>query len=528
MVNFTIRIRASNGREELPVIGSAKGFRLDSVVEQAGNNGIILSKTLFFIKRAVIYFIFLLFPYWTLFLEEPSFAILLLGFLPYSLFLFWQWTLISKEVEYRLKIYTRSNSSMDRILSRIILGSSAAVFYCSFLMLLPEMLREILYWVVWVSWGIWISWPTRKKILESKISNDFSEFRFLDGFEKTVFIVLLGIVFVSIPSFPLFNGLDATQLYLDPEDRIHTQFWTFVEMCYIPFQIPSKFKNLFIYFHFYFYFFSLALFSAYSVFRYIYSRRLSILGVFAFVSTWSFSLILEQNISNVFETTIAITWVWGVLWALKSFSYRSGFLIGFLNYWLVLIDYNYFLFIPVQFILVWCFLRQVKSSWYSRQFFKYTIAGNGLAFFSILTHQNINLFENSFEVITLLENFYEIIVRKSFFILSFIGALVLVLGNIFENIYKNKIKRTESLSLMFGMICIVLFGLAINPFMVTNYFAIFLFVLLSLVPLDLLFERLNQLRSRRNLIFLIYILICLLDSHLEGRVKILWENLQNL
>ncbi len=503
-------------------------MRLEGLINQTNEQGIILSKTLFFLKRASTYFIFLLFPYWTLFLKEPSFPILLFGFLPYSLFLFWQWNLISREVEYRLKIYTRSNSSIDRVLSRVILGSSLAVLYCSLLAFCSEGVREVLYWFVWISWGIWISWPTRKKILESKISNDFSEFKFLDGFEKTVFILLVAVVLVSLPSLPLFNGLDATQLYLDPEDRIHAQFWTFVEMCYIPFQIPSKLRNLFIYFHFYFYFFTLTLFAIYSIFRYIYSRRLSILGVFAFVSTWSFSLILEQSINHAFETTIAIIWSWGILWALKSFSYRAGFLIGFLNYWLVLIDYNFFIFIPIQSIIILYFLKFIKSKWYSRQFFKYTIAGNALAFISVLTHQNIDLFENSFKLVAYWDNMQVILMRKSFFILAFIGALVLIFGNIFENIYKNKIKRTESLSLLIAILSLVSFGIAINPIMVSNYFLIFVFVLLSLVPLDLLFERLNQLRSQRNLIFLIYILICLLDSHLEGRVKILWENLQNL
>ena len=43
---------------------------------------------------------------------------------------------------------------------------------------------------------------------------------------------------------------------------------------------------------------------------------------------------------------------------------------------------------------------------------------------------------------------------------------------------------------------------------------------LSLIPLEVLFQSISKLRSRRNLIYLIYIIICLLDSHLEGRVKI--------
>ena len=43
---------------------------------------------------------------------------------------------------------------------------------------------------------------------------------------------------------------------------------------------------------------------------------------------------------------------------------------------------------------------------------------------------------------------------------------------------------------------------------------------LSLIPLELIFQSLSRVRSRRNMIYLIYILICLLDSHFEGRVKL--------
>ncbi len=43
---------------------------------------------------------------------------------------------------------------------------------------------------------------------------------------------------------------------------------------------------------------------------------------------------------------------------------------------------------------------------------------------------------------------------------------------------------------------------------------------LSLIPLEILFQSLSRVRSSRNMIYLIYILICLLDSHFEGRVKV--------
>jgi len=45
--------------------------------------------------------------------------------------------------------------------------------------------------------------------------------------------------------------------------------------------------------------------------------------------------------------------------------------------------------------------------------------------------------------------------------------------------------------------------------------------------LEVLFQKIHRMRSQRNMIYLIYIIICLLDSHIEGRIKI-WLNFFNL
>jgi hypothetical protein len=50
---------------------------------------------------------------------------------------------------------------------------------------------------------------------------------------------------------------------------------------------------------------------------------------------------------------------------------------------------------------------------------------------------------------------------------------------------------------------------------------------LSLIPIELIFQSISRLRSKRNMIYLIYILICLLDSHFEGRVKIFLKIFNN-
>ncbi len=43
----------------------------------------------------------------------------------------------------------------------------------------------------------------------------------------------------------------------------------------------------------------------------------------------------------------------------------------------------------------------------------------------------------------------------------------------------------------------------------------------SLIPLEWIFQSISRLRSKRNAIYALYILVCLLDSHFEGRVRII-------
>jgi hypothetical protein len=48
-------------------------------------------------------------------------------------------------------------------------------------------------------------------------------------------------------------------------------------------------------------------------------------------------------------------------------------------------------------------------------------------------------------------------------------------------------------------------------------------VFLSILPLEWIFQTISRLRSRRNMIYLVYILVCLLDSHFEGRVRMVFD-----
>ena len=83
---------------------------------------IIFLKSRFFLTRTLGYFSFFLIPiYVQKSLILPYYLKILLMVL-YSAFMLGQWFLLGKEIDHRLKIYFEVNSSVDRIVYRLLLG----------------------------------------------------------------------------------------------------------------------------------------------------------------------------------------------------------------------------------------------------------------------------------------------------------------------------------------------------------------------------------------------------------------------
>jgi hypothetical protein len=474
------------------------------------------NKILFFQKKLLFFFFPIFFPYFLTQFLPINFETLLICFIPYFVYLMWNWVLIGKEVGHRLKIYTRANSGMERVTERLVLGVSIIVVVSSFLSLLQNHLQNKALMVLWIIWGVWNSWPTRKKLFEAKISSEFGEFKFLDGFERTVLALFLIFFFVSIPELPTFRGMDAMRLYIDPLDNIHIQFWKFLNFSLAPFRIFGAIKLKILGLFSYLLSFTLCFLALYSLFRYQFSRRLSLLGLLAFISTWSFSLILEDSFSFCFSTTVTILWIWSTMWAINSFSYRSGFVVGLVQYCLVLISPQAFFLGLFQFPLIAYYFRTFKSVWYLKQFLKYSLFGVLASFLTYLTHNNNELSLSFFELQDFLAEVSKIFFRKSLYLISLLGIVILM--------FKKNLNK-EMREIILTWFVFFLASIFIYPHWLDGFTVVFTLVFLSLIPLDEIFQNLNNMRSRRNLIFGIYILICLLDSHLEGRVKIALKNL---
>jgi hypothetical protein len=433
-----------------------------------------------------------------------------------------QWFLLGKEIDHRLRIYFKVNSSLDRLVSRFLLGMIFFTLYFNLLSLFPAKWIYNLFWTTWVALGVFYSWPTRGKIIEESVSSNFTEFRFLDSFEKTLVGLVFLVLLVSMPALPTLTNFSALKLFFDQKETISPLYWNFISVHLYPFRgYPELFKMA-LSMHFYFINMGLYLLCFYAFLRYFVSRRLSILGVFALLTSWSFSKILGANFGDAIHTTYSLFVVWAVFWSQRSDTYRSGLLVGLVGFWGTLINLTFAPLLLGSLLLIYFYSLREKTLWFRRQFLKYASLGVVLSTLVILTHhgflEDIKWIDSIYW-----ENLNTIFFRKAFNILGFIGVIALLLTFFSKNspsFKELKLERQKALELILGIALILVFGLTFNSLLIESFFIMWVVVILSLIPIELIFRSISRLRSRRNMIYLIYILICLLDSHFEGRVKI--------
>ncbi len=486
------------------------------------SSGIFYLKSKFFLYRILTYFSFLLLPVFiqkSLSLNPVTHIFMMIL---YITFMAGQWFLLGKEIDHRLKIYFRVNSSFDRVVYRLILGMSFFVLVFNILSYLPHKWTYNSFWIIWVILGLFYSWPTRGKIIQETVSTNFSEFRYLDSFEKTLLALILLLFFFSIPETPKLLNIDALKLYFDPHDKMSAILWNFIEVNYYPFKrYPHLFK-LALNLHFFIVMVGIYLSSFYAFNRYFFSRRLSLLGVFALISSWAFSKILSQDVSHSIQTTYSLIWIWSLIWVSKSETYRSGLLFGLSSFLGVLINVGNIFLIPIQILVALFVFLPDKTHWYKRQLLKYSSFGIGLSILVFIL--NIGTFEK-FDTLSLgvWSDFLTILHRKAFNSLFYIGILMMIFNlihpkhSIFKGIQFDFIK-TRQVIFIFSLLLFT--SLFLDSFHLKSFSAMWIIVFVSLVPIEVIFQNISRLRSRRNMIYLVYILICLLDSHFEGRVKI--------
>jgi hypothetical protein len=377
--------------------------------------------------------------------------------------------------------------------------------------------------------GLFYSWPTRGKIIQESVSSNFGEFRFLDNFEKTLVALVLLMFIFSLPDLPPLVNIEMLKLYYDPLEKIGNPMWNFLLINYYPFKGYPELFRLAWSLHFYIVGMGIFLLVFYAFLRFFVSRRLSLLGVFALVSSWSFSKTLYSNVEFSMLTTYSLIWVWTLLWVTKSSTYRAGLFMGLVSFWGALLNPSFAILVFFQVgLLIFVFLRD-RTLWFKRQLLKYSLLGVILTILRLLSHTDLlePLHSPDWRIFKLLAQEID---RKGFYILGIFGFFVIILKYLkpkFIMLKEFQLER-ESVSILLASFSIyVLFFLFWDDSLMNGFGMMWPLAFLSLIPIELLFQSLSRVRSSRNMIYLIYILICLLDSHFEGRVKFFWKIFNN-
>ena len=238
--------------------------------------------------------------------------------------------------------------------------------------------------------------------------------------------------------------------------------------------------------------------------------------------------ILSSDLVSSHFSVFTVIWVWAGLWIIKSSTYKSGLFLGTIGFLASLLDSRYSLLIIFHFsICHFLFLNQ-KTKWFRKQFYKYFSFG---CFSSLLILIFCRLFNvegvkpiESISLIKIGKNILFEMNEKSFFSLALIGFVILIVKYLFPKMEKLGMsffidikKMTIVLISLFILFC---FGAFISPELIKGLGTIWPVVLFCLIPIEFIFQLSSRFRSNRNIIYLMYILICLLDSHFEGRIKI--------
>jgi hypothetical protein len=244
-----------------------------------------------------------------------------------------------------------------------------------------------------------------------------------------------------------------------------------------------------------------------------------LLGVFALISSWSFSKTLNTNVEFTLITTYSVLWLWTILWVTKSSTYRAGLFMGLVSYWGALLNPGFGILAIFQLGFLYFIFLKDRTFWFKRQLFKYSLLGTILTIIYFFSHTESLDFSGTFNggAWSVLKQELE---RKGFYILSIFGVLILLLKG-WKNYIPSFQIENENIRIFLLMLALaIISSVSGEEYLLKGFSMMWILSFLSLIPLELIFQSISRLRSNRNMIYLIYILICLLDSHFEGRVKV--------
>ncbi len=475
-------------------------------------NNWAIKKILFFVSRILFFGCALLLP---LYFEKFTTLHKIYGYLvilTYFCFIVMNWYVWGKEINYRFKVYARANSSVDRILERVLLGSVVSIFILSCISMFSFVDKMVLYWGFWSMAALFFSYPTKRRIIDRKISFEFSELKFMDGFEKVIFGITLIIFLVSVPSFPVFHGTDAIKVYLDPGELVHDQLWAFYDLILFHGKEISSSNNLSYFYFTYLLFFGLFIISFYCILRFKFTRKVALIGTLSIVCTRHLYYLLFNHVSDLLPSATMMVLCWVFLWSLKSSTYRSGLLMGLIGYFCLLVNIKMLVLHAVLTIAFVIYKFKESSFWFLKQFIRYTLVGATLTILTLLLHHGFEVSFTTYNYYEFIDQLKIIFISKSFFILA-IPGLVIFIFDLFS------IKDSELLKISIFLILAIIWGIIFEVGAVRSFFIVALISFICMLTLDKILSKVSINKSHQNLIILFYVVMCMMDSSIEYRVK---------
>jgi len=470
------------------------------------SSNVAIKKILFSVKRSSILLFFLFLSYFSSF-SSFSFGNLLFSFLLVLFFIF-NFYLFGDLVEYIFKIHYRVGSSINRLISRVLIGYFLVLILKEFLAL--EYFIMFFYFFIGLNF-IYFSYPTRSRLHDLTMRSHFSEFKFLDKSERVVLVLIILYFIFSIP-------------YVGPGISEQTgQGVLGVLLNLIKSNLNS---SLAIISYKYLFYGSVLLACLYSSLRVFFSRRIALLGVFLLQSNWSFYKLYEGDLNILTYSCLVTILFWLYFFSLKSLTYRSGLLFGLFLPASIILENNFiWSFLLVALFLVISLRRY--GNWYILQFFRYASGGAlfaSLGLFGGLDFRSLGYFS----ITDLALSAGQVFKNKAFFINS-INSIILI--GVFGFIKLSSVKKWITVRGFnkFSFIFLPVYWISFSLFKfskLNNLLSVQVVLLsfLSLPVVDFVVWRLNNHRDKRTAVYFLFIVFVLLDSHLDGRVKVFFSS----
>ena len=263
-------------------------------------------------KRLLYFVLFVLFSYFVSFssrsISNFTYSIFTIIFIAYNFYL------TGDLIEYLLKIHYRAFSSLDRLISKILIG----LFFTSIIFFLTKGLlaSSIFVYALWSVNLVYFIYPTRSRLHDFSVRSHFSEFKYLDKTEKIIlfFYFLNALIFCPYrkPLFSISNQSEGLVLYNSMVDALGVNLNKSIRLISYHYVLTG----------------SLAMLISYSIFRRFFSRRVCLFGIFLIQTNWSFYKLYNADPEVLTYAFYMLSLLWLYFFVKKSLSYKSGFLLG--------------------------------------------------------------------------------------------------------------------------------------------------------------------------------------------------------